>query len=85
MLGSAHPVCHSVPVIDTDDPAPEVRLQSMQNLDVALVLDDGEFRQDLDTRAHIAVSVDSYVEAPFAVNKADDPLGIELHWERTRT
>ena len=85
ILGPTNPECHAVPVIDTDHTATEERLERVQNLDVSFVLDHGELRQDLNSRSHIAVSVDPDVEAPFAIHKAYDPLGIELHPERTRT
>ena len=85
MLSSTYPVCHTIAVIHTDNAATEIRFERMQDLDVSPVLDDGEFRKDLNARTHIAVSAYPHVKTPFAVHKADDPLGIELHLERTRT
>jgi hypothetical protein len=83
MFASAYPESHAVSVINTDHPAAEVRFERVQNLHVTLVLDNGEFRKNLHPRAHVAVGADSHVKASFAIHKAYDPLGIELHLEHS--
>ena len=44
MFSVAHAVCHSVAVVLSNHAAAEVGLQCVQDLDIALVLHDGEFR-----------------------------------------
>ena len=85
MLNTAHPERHAVAVINTDHPTTEMRFERVQNPHVTLVLYDGEFRKNLHPRTHVAVSTDSYMKAAFAIHKAYDPLGIELHLEHSRT
>jgi hypothetical protein len=48
------------------------------DLNVALMLDDGELGKDLESSCHFRVEVYPHVKAAFAINKADDPLRIEF-------
>ena len=51
----------------------------MQNLNISFVLDNGEFRQDLKTRGHFRMRVDTHMKTTFSINEPDDPLRIEFH------
>ena len=49
----------------------------MEDLNIAFVLNDGEFRQNLNSSRHSRMSIHAHVEAAFAVDEPDDPLRIE--------
>src|SRR5687767_12629434 len=51
----------------------------MQELHIAFVLHDGEFREDLKTGAHLGMCIDPDVEAPFTIHETCDPLSRQLH------
>ncbi len=51
--------------------------QCMEDLNIAFVLNDGEFRQNLNSSRHSRMSIHAHVEAAFAVDEPDDPLRIE--------
>src|SRR5437868_4973898 len=78
VLVSAYAVDHPVAVVLSNHAASEVALQRMQDLNVTLMLDDGEFRQNLSSSGHFRMGIDSHVKAAFAVNKANNPLRIEF-------
>jgi hypothetical protein len=69
-------VRHSISVILSHNPAPEEFLQSMEELNVTAMLNDGEFGEYLELAGHLWVRVDADVETTFAVNKTYPPLGL---------
>lgn len=79
VLLAPHSIGHSVAVILADHAASEKRLKSMENLHIALVLYDGEFRKNLKFSCHFLVGVNSHVETTFTVHEARNPLSIKLH------
>lgn len=79
VLLAPHSIGHSVAVILTYHAASEISLKSMENLHIALVLYDGEFRQNLKFCCHFLVGIDSHVETAFTVHEARNPLSIKLH------
>ena len=70
-----NPVRHAVTVIDSNDPTSEEFLQSVEQLNIAAMLDDREFGEHLKLAGHLWVRIDADVETSFAVNKSNDPLG----------
>src|SRR5579859_7063663 len=61
MLERANAIRHPVTVINAHDAASEMLFESMQDLNVTLVLHDGEFRQDLEADTHFRMRVDPHV------------------------
>src|SRR5207237_8923460 len=64
---------------DSHDFATEKRFECMEQLNIAFVVHDGEFRQDLNAGCHLRMRADSDVKTAFAVHKTYDPLSIEIH------
>ena len=79
MLVLPHAIGHPVAVVLANHATPEEGLESVQNLDVALVLHDGEFRQDLVAGFHPAVMTHTDVKAAFTVHETNNPLSVEVH------
>ncbi len=79
MLDAAHPVFPSLAVIPTHAPEAEKSLQCVQNVEIAAVLNDAEFRDDLHPDTDRRVSLDSDEEAPFSVDESDHPIRTEFH------
>ena len=77
---SPHAKGATVIVISSHDSAAKEILQRMQELDVAFVLHDGEFREYLKTGCHFSVGIDPHVKATFTVHEACNPLRVQLHW-----
>ncbi len=75
---SPHAVGRSVAMIAPDDSATKKCFRRMQQLDVALVLHDGEFRKHLAVRPHAGMSRDPDVETSFTVHESCDPFRLEL-------
>ena len=71
-----HSISHPIAVIRSNHATTEMALQCMENLHIALVLHDGEFRQDLKSGAHLGMLVDPDMKASFTVHEACDPLSI---------
>ena len=70
------PVGHAITVISSYHTAAEEFLQSVEDLNVTLMLHDREFGEYLKLTRHFWVGIDADVETTFAVNKTDDPLGL---------
>ena len=79
MLPIPHSICHPVSVISSNHATTEMGFQSMKDLDVTLVLNDGEFRQDLNSKPQPGILTDPDVKASFSVDKSDYPLRFEFH------
>src|SRR6266511_2699485 len=58
VLQTSHPIRHSVAVVHANHPTTKVRLECMENLHIALVLHDGEFRQYLKSSSHFMMGID---------------------------
>ena len=69
-----NPVRHAVTVIDSNDPTSEEFLQSVEQLNIAAMLDDREFREHLEIARHLWMWIDADVETTFAVYKSHYPL-----------
>jgi hypothetical protein len=69
-----NPVRHPITVIGSNNSAPEEFLQSMEQLNVAAMLDDREFREHLKLAGHLWMWSDADVKATFTVDKSDYPL-----------
>jgi hypothetical protein len=52
----------------------------MKNLNVPLVLYDGELRKHLMAGLQVGMRIDPYVKAAFTIDEPHDPLSIEIHW-----
>lgn len=79
MLELAHAIGHSGVVIRSNHAHPEVRLQRVEELNIVLVLDDREFRLDLNSVRHAGMRFDPDVKTSFTIREPDDPLGLEIH------
>src|ERR1700751_4257514 len=55
MFQTSHSVRHSVAVVHANHSTTKVRFECMENLHIALVLHDGEFRQYLKSCGHLMV------------------------------
>ena len=84
MLLPSHPIRHPVAVVPANHATTEVRLECVENLRVALVLNDGELREHLVAAGHVGMRIDLDVEAAFTVHESRDPLRFEVH-RGTRT
>ncbi len=80
LLQPTDPIGHPIAMIASNDPAPEVGLQRMKDLHIALVLHDGEFRQNLVTARHVGMFCDADLEAAFTVHEACNPSWLKIHW-----
>jgi hypothetical protein len=69
----------SFTMIDPNNATPEEPLECVKNLDVSLMLDYPEFRQDLISHVHFRMAGDANVEATFSVNKANNPVSRYFH------
>src|SRR6185437_15883317 len=78
VLMSAHTVGHPISVVPSNNATTEICLQCLQDLNVAFVLDDGEFRQNLESGGHFRVGIDPHMKTTFAIHEPDYPLRIEL-------
>ena len=74
MLFAANAIRHAVLTIYANNAASEMRLQRMEDLNVAFMLDHGEFRKYLEACGHLDVRIDAYMKASFSIDKSDDPL-----------
>ena len=72
------PIGHPVTMIRSNHSASEEFLQSVEELDVPLVLDNREFGEHLKLAGHFWMRIDADVETTLAVNKPYDPLSVEL-------
>jgi hypothetical protein len=79
MFRVSHAVGQSIAVILSNHTAIEECSQRMQELHIALVLHDGEFRQDLMAAFHVGMSIDPDVKATFTIHEACDPLSFQFH------
>src|SRR6185437_5226320 len=78
VLMSTYAKRHPVAVIPANHTASEVAFQRIQDLNVALMLDDGEFRKNLKARGHFLVRIYAHVKATFSIHEPNYPLRIEL-------
>ncbi len=67
---------HPISVIVSNHSASEEFLQSVEQLHVTAMLDDGEFGEHLKLAGHLWVRINADVETTFAVNKSDYPLSV---------
>ena len=74
VIQTPNSICHSLPVIRSNHAAPKEFFERMQQLDIALVLHNGELRKHFESGSHLRVSVDADEEATFAVNESNHPL-----------
>ena len=65
-------------MIVPDDSAAEELFQRVQQLDIALVLHDGELWQHLAVRPHVGMDCDPDMKTAFTVHEACDPFCLEL-------
>src|SRR6266853_270118 len=77
----ADPVGPAVAMVRSHDTTAEVGSELVQQIHIALVLHDGEFRQDLIAALQVGVTIDPDVKAALTVHEACDPFGVEFHWQ----
>ena len=80
VLPRAHSIGHSITVVDSYHPTAEERLERVQQLNIALVLHDSEFRKYLNAGCHPRMLTNSDVKTAFTIHKAYDPLSVKVHW-----
>jgi hypothetical protein len=73
----SHTERHPLRVITSHHAALEERLQGVEELNVPLVLHDGELRQYLKLRSHFRVGIDADEETAFAVHEPNHPVCVE--------
>ena len=76
VIQSPDSIRHSTSVILSDNAASEELLQCVKQLNITLMLNDGEFGEHLKLAGHLWVRVYANVETTFAVDKTHDPLGL---------
>ena len=69
-----NPQTESVLVIAADNSATEEAFQAMQHLNVAFMLNDDEFRQDLVASGHVRMTIEADMKTTFTVNESDHPI-----------
>ena len=65
---------HSVAVIGSNHATAEKFLKRVKQLNIAAMLNDGEFGEYLKLAGHLWMRIDADVETTFAVNEPYDPL-----------
>ena len=76
VIQSPNSIRHPVTVIGSNDSTAEEFLQRVEELNIAAMLDDGEFGEHLKLAGHLGMRIDADVETTFAVNESHDPLGL---------
>ena len=69
----------AVCVVLANGAATEEPLESVQDWQVAHVLDDAKFRDDLIAGGGAGIALDAYEEAAFAIDKTDHPFRGHFH------
>jgi hypothetical protein len=69
----------TISVITPNDATTKEPLQSVQNLNIALMLNHHELREHLITGSHLVMSVQADMKTAFAVDKADHPVIRKIH------
>ena len=72
----SHPPAVPVPVIAANDAAFHGRPEAVEEIDVSLVLHDCQFGEYLIAKANFRMPADADVEATFAIDKPDNPVGV---------
>ena len=75
---SPHAKGCSIAMIAPDDSTAEKLLQRVQQLNVALVLHDGELRKHLAMHPHVGMNRDSHMKTAFTVHETYNPFCLEL-------
>jgi hypothetical protein len=79
LIEAPHPILPSIAVILTYPPETEETLQSVQDVEIAVVLHDAKFRDDLKADFDRWASLDTDAEAPFSVSETNHPIRTEFH------
>ena len=74
LIETSHSELPSIPVILADATKPKELLQSMEHIQITLVLHDAEFRNDLESDIDRWVSLDPDEEASFPVDESNHPI-----------
>ena len=78
VIQTPNPICHSPPVIRPNHAAPKKFFECMEQLNIALVLNNCELRKHLESGSHLRVFVDADEKTTFAVNESDHPLRFQF-------
>jgi hypothetical protein len=70
----ADSITEAVAMIASDDAEAKEPLDRHKHLAVPLMLDHLELGQHLIADGHFPVTIDAHMKAPFAIDKADDPV-----------
>src|SRR5260370_3529749 len=73
----SHAKRHPLRVVTSHHAAPEEPLDAVRQLDIPLMLHDGELGKHLELRSHFRVAVDVDEETAFAVHKPHHPVSVE--------
>ena len=74
VIQTSHPICHPFRVTGSNHAAPKELFECMEQLDIALVLNNCELRKHLESCSHLWVFVNPDKETTFAVDKPNHPL-----------
>ena len=78
VIQTSHPIGHPFRVICSNHAAPKELLERVQQLNVSLVLYNGEFRKHLENGSHLRMPVDADEETTFTVNETNHPLRFQI-------
>ena len=76
LIETTYAVFPSITVILTHSSEPEECLQGMEYIEITLVLNDAEFRYDLESDLNRWVSLDSDEEASFPIDESNHPIRV---------
>jgi hypothetical protein len=74
VIQTPHSIGHSLRMVRSNHTAPKELFERMEQLDIALVLNNCELRKHLESGSHLRVPVDTDEERTFAVNESNHPL-----------
>src|SRR5207302_10406559 len=80
VLDPSDPISHPRGVVDWHHAAAEMLFRGIEDLHIAFVLHDGEFRQYLISGCRVAGGIDAHVKTTFTVHEACDRRRVHLQW-----
>ena len=75
----SHSVCHPISMVCSHNTKTKEIFKSIQQLDIAFVLYNGELRKNLKTSCHFIVSINSDMKTTFTIDKPCYPFCIKFH------
>ena len=82
VIEASNAVRHPFRVIPANHAAPKEFLKCMKQLDIALMLNNREFREHLESGSHFWVRIDCDEKTAFAVRESYNPVSFQVSWMR---